>query len=252
MPHLLKHWIGLLNLPLVLAALLTALAVACQLRGRRTAAWGLCLAAALIGYLASISLVGDALIGPLEARYASLPEDHPPPAARYVVVLGSDFRPRPGISLSAALDPDGLVRIFEAIRLLRRLSAAQLIVSDAAPAGSTDPAHGYTQFARQSGVPDAAIVPLDAALDTHGEARAIARLLGSSPFFLVTSAYHMPRAMWLAERAGTHPIAAPVGQHVRDMNADAGQLIPGSRGLSETEHALHEYIGLLAIRLGLD
>jgi uncharacterized SAM-binding protein YcdF (DUF218 family) len=102
-------------------------------------------------------------------------------------------------------------------------------------------------------VPDASILSLSGSLDTHGEARAVSKLVGPAPFILVTSAYHMPRALWFMERAGAHPIPAPVGQRARGLNGDLiGKLIPGSSGLYETEHALHEYIGLLAMTLGLD
>jgi uncharacterized SAM-binding protein YcdF (DUF218 family) len=95
-------------------------------------------------------------------------------------------------------------------------------------------------------------VTLDRSLDTASEARAVATLLGATPFILVTSAYHMPRAVWLMQRAGAHPIPAPVGQRVRGMDGLIGALIPGSVGLSETEHALHEYLGLVALALGFD
>jgi len=251
--YYLKQSIGLLGMPLVIGLLIAVLALAYQLRGRPRAACRLYLVAALLTYLASIRLVGDALLGPLERRYASLSDERPPPQAGSVVVLGSDYRPRAGISATAALDADGLVRIVEGIRLTRRLGSARLVVSGGAPPGKVPPAFGYADFARRFAVPEASIVTLGGSLDTHAEARAIADLLGPAPFILVTSSYHMPRALWLMERAGAHAIPAPVGQRARGMDGDLiGALIPGSSGLYETEHALHEYIGLLAMTLGLD
>jgi uncharacterized SAM-binding protein YcdF (DUF218 family) len=253
MLHHLKQWIGLLGMPLVVAFLVAAVAAAYRVRDRHQAARRLFLAAALLTYLASIRLVGDALLGPLERRYPSLSDEPAPPPVSYVVVLGADYRPRAGISVTAALDAEGLVRIVEGIYLTRRLGTARLVVSGGAPPGRAPPALGYAKFARRCGVPDASVVSLSDSLDTHDEARAVAKLLGPQPFILVTSAFHMPRAMWLMERAGAHPIAAPVGQRARGMNGDMiGELIPASSGLSETENALHEYIGLFAMRLGFD
>jgi uncharacterized SAM-binding protein YcdF (DUF218 family) len=253
MLHYLKQWTGLLGMPLVVAFLITAVAAAYRVRDRRAAARRLFLAAALLTYLASISLVGDALLGPLESRYAALSDERAPPQVSYVVVLGSDYRPRAGTSVTAALDADGLVRVVEAIRFTRRLGAARLVVSGGAPPGRAAPALGYAEFARRCGVPDAAVVSLSDSLDTHDEAHAVAKLLGSQTFILVTSSYHMPRAMWLMERAGAHPIPAPVGQRAWRMHGDMlGALIPGALGLSETEHALHEYLGLFAMSLGFD
>jgi uncharacterized SAM-binding protein YcdF (DUF218 family) len=251
--YYLKQSIGLLGMPLVIGCLIVVFALAYQLRGRSRAACRLFLAAALLSYLASTRLVGDALLGPLEGRYAALANERPPPQAGSVVVLGSDYRPRAGIATTAALDADGLVRIVEGIRLTRQLGAARLVVSGGAAPGKVPPAVGYADFARQFGVPAASIVTLAGPLDTHAEARAVADLFGPAPFVLVTSAYHMPRALWLMERAGAHAIPAPVGQRTRGMDGHLiGSLIPGSSGLYETEHALHEYIGLLAMTLGLD
>jgi len=251
MVHLMKASLGLLGFPLVVAFLVLTLAVACQLRRRLRAAYSLYVTAILVTYLASIRLVGSTLLHSLEDRYPALSDSQP--RVGYVVVLGSDYRPRPGIYLTAALDADGLVRILEGIRLMRRIGAAHLVVSGGAPHGGAPSAFGYGEFARQFGVPQDSIVPIPAPLDTHEEAHAVARLLGPVPFLLVTSAYHMPRAMKLMERAGAHPIAAPVGQRAGKLDGDPIQgLIPASAGLYQTEHALHEYMGLLAIALGLD
>jgi uncharacterized SAM-binding protein YcdF (DUF218 family) len=251
--HYVKAWIGLLTMPLVVVFLVAALAAACQFRGKARAARWLFLAAAVLTYLASTTLVGDALLGPLERRYASLSEEQPPPQVGYVVVLGYDYRPHDGVSVATALDGDGLVRIVEGIRLMRWLGNARLVVSGGAEPGRAAPALGYANFARQFGVPAASIVPLGSSLDTASEARAVTNLLGRGPFILVTSAYHMPRALWLMRRAGANPTPAPVGQHAAGVSGDRfGELIPGSSGLYETEHAVHEYMGLLAMTMGFN
>jgi uncharacterized SAM-binding protein YcdF (DUF218 family) len=88
-------------------------------------------------------------------------------------------------------------------------------------------------------------VRLGKALDTKEEAKSVFALLGKSQFVLVTSAYHMPRAMRLMELAGAHPIAAPTGQlAARRIDFGARAWIPSSTSLRRTEHAIHEYIGL--------
>ena len=209
--------------------------------------------AALLTYLASTRLVGDALLGPLERRYAPLSDSSMLPQVHTVVVLGSDYRPREGISAASALDADGLVRVVEGVQLARSLGAGRLIVSGGAPPGRVPVALGYARFAKSAGVPAESIVTLTGSLDTRDEARAVAGLLGATPFILVTSAFHMPRALWLMERAGVHPIPAPVGQRAWGMDRLViGALIPTSYGLNESERALHEYLGLLAMTLRLD
>src|SRR2546421_9007535 len=64
--YYLKQSIGLLGMPLVVGLLIVGLALAYQLRGRTRAACRLYLVAALMSYLASIRLVGDA---PLRALW---------------------------------------------------------------------------------------------------------------------------------------------------------------------------------------
>ena len=114
------------------------------------------------------------------------------------------------------------------------------------------PALGYAEFAREFGVNEASIVVLNGSLDTHAEARSVAMLIGAAPFILVTSAYHMPRAMRLMERTGAHAIPAPTGQRVDRSYRRWGDLVPTASGLSKTEHALHEYLGLAALAAGVD
>lgn len=250
--YFLKQFVSALATPLVLALTIAAVAAAFRFfRRPRVARWLLGCAAAL-GYLGSTPAVGDALLDPLERRYPSLREDQPLQPAGYVVVLGSGYRPRDGIPVTAALDADGLVRVVEAVRLARRLGAVQLVVSGGAPPGSVPPARGYANLARGLGIADASLAVLDTALDTGAEARAVVVFLGKAPFILVTSAYHMPRAMLQMERAGAQPIAAPTGQLTdRSQGADLRRWLPSSSGLGKSERALHEYLGLVALAAGL-
>ena len=92
-------------------------------------------------------------------------------------------------------------------------------------------------------------MPLPGSLDTSEEALHVARLMGSTPFLLVTSAYHMRRAMKLMQRAGAQPIAAPTGYLARNRRLGWDMVVPSSNALRRTERALHEYQGLLAIAL---
>jgi uncharacterized SAM-binding protein YcdF (DUF218 family) len=238
--------------PLLLAAILSLAGLLLQ-RGprRRAGAWTIAAGAAL-GYLASTSLVGNALLAPLEQQYPAL-EPSQAIGVRDIVVLGSGYEPRDHIPVTGALDPDGLARIVEGIRLARSLPAARLVVSGGAAQGSTPSALGYARLATELGIQPSAMMVMDHALDTGQEARDVFALLGPSPFILVTSAYHMPRAMRLMRRAGANPIPAPTGQvlHMQRATERFG-LLPGSRGLRKTEAALHEYLGLAAVSLRID
>lgn len=235
----------------MIALLLSAGASAFCLCGRRRIAARVLVLATAVIFIGAIGRVGDLLLDPLERRYPPL-EDGSLPKVGYVVVLGSGYAPRDGIPVTAALDEDGLVRIVEGVRLVRLLGAARLVLSGGAPSGETPPALGYAKLARGMGLDDASLIILNGSLDTGAEARGVAALVGTSPFILVTSAYHMTRAMRLMERAGAHPIPAPTGQLVNTLtNWRWRSFLPTSSGLSKTERALHEYLGIAAASFGV-
>jgi len=237
-----KHCAGVLGAPLVLAMLVAAVAAVFRMRGRRRIAAWLWVSAAATVYLGATGLVDNMLLGPLQREYPTLP-DRSLPAVRYIVVLGSGYEPRDDIPVTAALDEDGLVRVVAGVRL----------VSGGGPPEETPSTFGYAKLARGLGVDDASLVVLSGLLDTSDEARSVVVLLGAVPFILVTSAYHMPRAMQLMERAEAHPFPAPTGQLVNESaNSGRSSLLPISGGLGKTERALHEYLGLAALAVGVD
>jgi uncharacterized SAM-binding protein YcdF (DUF218 family) len=251
--YLITHLIGAAASPLVVAVLLAVVGLLCRAAGRVRAARAIAVAAVAIGYLGCLIPVGTSLLKPLERIYLPLREDAPLPRLTDIVVLGSGYSPGGGLPVTAALDDDGLARVVEGVRLARSLAGARLIVSGGALPGHAAPARGYAIMARELGVSEASITVLDRALDTKEEARDVTALLGSTPFILVTSASHMPRAMQLMQRAGAHPFPAPTGQRgLRHHDAGLRLVLPTSEGLGMSERALHEYLGLAAIRLGLD
>ena len=68
---------------------------------------------------------------------------------------------------------------------------------------------------------------------------------GISRFYLVTHAWHMPRAMAIFRRVGLDPIAAPTGFTAR-RSARTGRLLrwlPSAGALSDSRAAMHEYLG---------
>jgi uncharacterized SAM-binding protein YcdF (DUF218 family) len=254
----LKSVAGVLAAPLAFAIFLAIVALIPKFLGRRRLAAGLVMCAITVAVAGSIPLVGDAILRPLEGRYAPLDERAlKADEVSGIVVLGAYYRPWRDWPVTAVLNREGLMRIAEGVRLARRFPSAKLIVSGGfSPGGGEPSARGYERFALEMGIPAERIVVVDTPRDTAQEALAIsaiaARLAPDRKFVLVTSASHMPRAMKLMERAGARPLPAPTGQRAGWGDWVFGRIVPSSGGLEKTEIALHEYAGLTAMALGLD
>ncbi|HVU24851.1 MAG TPA: ElyC/SanA/YdcF family protein [Opitutus sp.] len=213
---------------------------------------GLVALALLLLVLASNKAVSTWLLQPLEYAYPPLPEfaaGSPPPAlarCRYVAVLGGGNGDTAGLAAVNNLSPSSQSRLMEALRLLRALPDAKLVVSGANAPGRPSHAAELAQAAVSLGADPARIVRLDSPRDTDDEAVALRRLVGDEPFALVTSAWHMRRAMALVRHQGLHPLPCPADYRAHppahpywtDYTWDLDSLDRSTR-------AVHEQVGYL-------
>ena len=246
---LLSAWL----MPLPISLIVVCSGLLFRLGGRRRLGRTLIAAGAIFALGAATGPVADCLLRPLESRYqAVLDASVLKSAPRYVAVLGSGYRARNGLPVTAALDSDGVVRLTEGVRLFRQLPGSLLILSGGSQRGEAPIARGYELAAAGLGVPAAATILMDTPVDTAAEIRAIRARVGDSPVLLVTSAAHMPRAMMYCQRSGLHAIAAPTGNLSDPDGRETGWLpLPSGTSLRKTETAFHEYLGLLALWLGV-
>lgn len=251
----LKQWVGAWLMPLPIAALLLAAGCLLKALGRRRLAITSFVLSAAAGLPAALGSVGNGLLHPLETRYPAVVDAAALAGSpRYIVVLGSSYRPRDDLPVTSALDSVSLVRLVEGVRLFRQLPGSLLVVSGGAVAGNPPVALGYARAAVELGVPAESILRMDDVLDTSVEIRTLHQRVGGSTVLLVTSAAHMPRAMEYCARYGVRAIAAPTGHLAEPFSAWTSRtwLLPSATQLRKTEMALHEYLGLLALRLSLN
>jgi uncharacterized SAM-binding protein YcdF (DUF218 family) len=168
--------------------------------------------------LASNKWFSGLLVSPLESRFPAIGEFHPGEAlpaplanCQYIVVLGAGHQDAPDRPALTRLSSSAHARLCEAVRLLRLLPSAKLIVS-----GPADTDHGGVPHAQvladaavSLGVDRSRIQMIDDAHDTAQEAARLRGLLGKAPFALITSACHMPRAEALCAGQGLHPLPCP-------------------------------------------
>jgi uncharacterized SAM-binding protein YcdF (DUF218 family) len=195
----------------------------------------------------SIATVSGSLLRTLEQRYpplnlSSLPAELTKSSSGiFIVVLGSGYSPDPSVDRNSHLSQDGLARLIKGVEIWREVKTGKLILSGGPPAA----AQAMKDVAISLGIPQQEIILEEKSRNTEQEARFIKPMVGSTPFILVTSASHMPRAMGLFQKLGMHPIAAPT-----DYLAKTGgpfspdEFYPGAGGLSEAERAVYEYLGM--------
>jgi len=196
----------------------------------------------------------DALVRRLEARYpavTSLPD-----AQRYagLVVLGGALEPayvwqghgQPALN-------DAAERMTGALPLLQRYPHLQLLFTGGEGellASSLTEADRARIFYADMGVAPQRLLFESASRTTYENAVMSAVLPGvdkTRPWLLVTSAWHMPRAMATFEKAGWNVTAYPVD--FRTGNATPWTRYSLGGGSGKWNLALHEYLGLLAYRL---
>jgi len=197
------------------------------------------------------------LIRPLESRYPAIPElvaargvPADLAACQFVIVLGGGNGFSPGMAANNLLSSGSLARIVEGVRLLRHVSHARLVVSG--PGGPKRETHAtvLARTAQTLGIPAERILYIDQARDTEEEAIAARRLPGDTPVALVTSAWHMPRAMALFRHAGLRAIPCPADYttHAGD-DADFSDLLCDVSSLERSTLAVRERIGYFWIWL---
>jgi len=132
--------------------------------------------------------------------------------------LGGGSRADKDLTPEDRLGDASLKRLLEGVRLSRLLPQAQSVLSGGDYRGVSPDALIMQQVAVDQGVVRDRIILEAASWDTADQVKLLRARLGKSPFYLVTSAGHMPRAMRMFSRSGTQPTAAPTDFHaLRDL-----------------------------------
>jgi SanA protein len=135
------------------------------------------------------------------ARAAIVADPASAPVRPYAIVLGSRVFPdgSPSIELAA--------RLQAALVLYRAGRAGKLIMSGRTD-GSYDEPHAMAAWLASRGVPSADLV-IDAGGHRTAATMADAAALGVRSALVVSQAYHLPRALYLARHAGIEALGVP-------------------------------------------
>jgi len=214
--------------------------------GKRNPATSL-LSATLVVFLAlSSGPVKEALLRPLEYRYPPYPATAQVDA---IVVLGGGvLNGSPDEGGQASLPVDSLKRTAYAFTLFRRIGVP-IIVSGGVvwnTRNSNAEADVMAATLAKLGIPESFIIREPRSKSTWENAREVSRILAArreTQVALVTSAYHMPRAVLAFSRAGVSTIPAPTDYKSVSRGAFVDSL-PSWDSLEMSFKALHEYLGI--------
>lgn len=213
----------------------------------------LCWMGIVVLWLASTSLVGNAVMRATEGWQVRQPPSAMSAGQAIVVLSEGRVQPPGDSTVSEWMDSD---RFFGGVALYKANKAPLLIFTggwspwqpNAKPEGEV-----LIGYAADLGIPRDHMLTTAKVVTTGEEARAVAELLAARTgtnaaprVLLVTSAFHMRRARLLFARAGVETTPFPV-----DFKVSAGStftprsLMPNAADLNQTEAALRELYGFL-------
>ena len=216
--------------------------------------WTTMIAAVALGAvaLAMLSPLGTVLLTPLEERFpdAKFPDD----SIDGIIVLGGSYDTQIHSYLSTILLEEDTEPMAAVPDLARHYPRALIIFS-----GGTDPSDPKVNEAAivkryfiSFGIDPNRIVIEDKSLTTSENARFTAQLIHPKPeqhWLLVSSAYHLPRAIGAFRKVGFNISAFSVGRRTDGWDDLWRPASSATDNLRRIDVAVHEWVGLVWYRL---
>lgn len=203
----------------------------------------------------SFSPLGRIMMGTLEDRVPKAAVMAPPGG---IIVLGGAVHMEVSAARGEAALLSGAERIVAGYELAMRFPGVPVLLSggDNALFGADDTIASEAAIMKDLlvsfGVPQERIILEGASRNTWENAVNSLRLAETDserPWLLVTSAYHMPRALGAFRKAGFDVLPYPVDYQTRGRQDRANFFYYSSDGISFTDFAAKEWLGLAAYYL---
>lgn len=209
-----------------------------------------CAALAAVALAAMTPLAANVLLGWLEN--ADLPSTgcRPTVPTTAVVLAGGLTGDASGPGDTAMLNLASRRRLDRAVAWWGEAEGRKLVMSGGSWQGDgIADARLMQAYARRLGVPGHALYAETRSLTTWSSARELAAMRPSLPrrIALVTSASHMPRAVYAMQHAG-FDICPLVADRRRETLGFPGMFVPQGSALRKMEGSLHEVVGMAYYR----
>lgn len=188
-------------------------------------------------YFFSITPGADLLIRPLESGLEPLKAEEIEKKANTIVVLSGGRK-------SDIIRSSEVLRIFN---LRNNKDDLKLIISGTVELDPDNRTSKVENYFISRGVPAKSIIVEDSSQNTRENSKEVIKKIKDTPFFLVTSSYHMKRALSEFERLGGSPIPAPIDFRFKGVYKPK-DFIPSSDNLKKSDLAVYEYLGSLYYR----
>lgn len=209
---------------------------------------------AATGFVALVVLgfspIGYALLLPLEERFPR--RELPTGQIRGIIFLGGFEDPSVSHARSALILNESAERLTEAVLIARAFPDAKIVFTGGASEifmRSPSGASAVGGFLEAAGIPAERIVLEDRSRNTYENAIETGKLVDPKPgehWLLVTSAWHMPRAVGTFRHAGFDVIPWPTDYRTRGTQDFLLLSDKLTEGLRRTDTAVREWIGLIA------
>lgn len=199
----------------------------------------------LLYCLFSITPIADLILLPLENQFDQIQEINFQEADKIVLLLGGTKK-RDDLKGASLLTESTLYRASEVLRIyFSKAKETQIIISGSDYFNLEDQeAEKVRKFLIEFGVKKNDIVLEDKSRNTEESAMAVKEIVEDKSFFLVTSAYHLPRSILIFRNNHLNPIPSPADFKRKD-GYDILDFFPDPHNLRKTNLAFHEYLGII-------
>jgi uncharacterized SAM-binding protein YcdF (DUF218 family) len=199
-------------------------------------------------FLISTAPISQWLIFNLENRHKSFQAEGFSKDSINILVLGGGHSTSHDNSYLGQLVSVSVARLTEAIRIHYRIPGSHIVCSGNSIPDGTTQAEITSLAALELGVNFKDTMQIRSPKNTVEEIKAYKKRFGTKePFILVTSAFHMPRAMLICKHEGLQAIPAPTDFYFKNEDRRSFNFKPSVQKMKMFQIASHEWGGMFKI-----